>query len=275
MLARAAALLEAFETLTKMLIILSYVVHFDETTLRVGGKGTKQYVRTASTTLYTSYYLGDRSGASFQASGIGPSLHDSVIVHDRLDLYDRKTPAGVNHQLCGSHLVRDLDSAAGDYPGAHWPVQARRALLALNNAAHAARASGAGHIPAAILDKHTLDLRRAVRVGLAGIPRRPGPGAAPGSTPDGACWKSSVTASTTSCVTPVTCGFPSPIIRPLSDHPCVSTRVVSHDRTSRRAGSVSLRGSACRGAGKGRARQKMAAKRVVRQLGRSHNCLGR
>lgn len=175
MLARAAALLEAFETLTKMLIILAYVVHFDETTLRAGGKGTKQYVWTASTTLYTSYYLGDRSGASFRASGIGPNLHGSVIVHDRLDLYDRKAPAGVSHQLCGSHLVRDLDSAAEDYPGAHWPAQARRALLALNNAAHAARASGAGHIPAAILDKHTLDLRRAVRVGLAQIPRRPGP----------------------------------------------------------------------------------------------------
>ena len=175
MLARAAALLEGFGTLTKMLIILAYVVHFDETTLRAGGKGTRQYVWTASTTLYTSCYLGDRSGASFKAFGIGPSLRGSVIVHDRLDLYDRKTPAGVDHQLCGSHLVRDLDSAAEDYPGAHWPAQARRALLALNNAAHAARASGAGHIPAAILDKHTLDLRRAVRVGLAGIPRRPGP----------------------------------------------------------------------------------------------------
>jgi transposase len=175
MLARAAALLEAFETLTKMLIILAYVVHFDETTLRAGGKGTKQYVWTASTTLYTSYYLGDRSGASFRASGIGPNLSGGVIVHDRLDLYDRQVPAGVSHQLCGSHLVRDLDSAAEDYPGAHWPAQARRAMLALNNAAHAARASGAGHIPAAILDKHTLDLRRAVRVGLAGIPRRHGP----------------------------------------------------------------------------------------------------
>lgn len=34
-------------------------------------------------------------------------------------------------------------------------------------------------------------------------------------------------------------------------------------------------GSACRGAGKGRARQKTAAKRAVRQLGRSHNCPGR
>jgi hypothetical protein len=175
MLARATALLEGFETLTKMLIILAYVVHFDETTLRAGGKGAKQYVWTASTTLYTSYYLGDRSGASFRASGIGPNLSGGVIVHDRLDLYDRQAPAGVSHQLCGSHLVRDLDSAAEDYPGAHWPTQARRAMLALNNAAHAARASGAGHIPAAILDKHTLDLRRAVRVGLAQIPRRPGP----------------------------------------------------------------------------------------------------
>jgi transposase len=175
MLARAAVLLEVFGTLTKMLIILSHVVHFDETTLRAGAKGTKQYVWTASTRLYTAYHLGDRSGAAFQSFGIGPNLHGSVIVHDRLDLYDRKTPAGVDHQLCGSHLVRDLDSAAEDYPDAHWPAQARRALLALNNAAHSARAAGAGHIPAAILDKHTLDLRRAVRVGLAEIPRRPGP----------------------------------------------------------------------------------------------------
>jgi hypothetical protein len=175
MLARAADLLAGFETLTKMLIILAHVVHFDETTLRAGAKGTKQYVWTASTTFYTSYYLGDRSGASFQAFGIGPNLSSSVIVHDRLDLYDRKTPIGVEHQLCGSHLVRDLDSAAEDYPDAHWPAQARRALLALNNAAHAARAAGADHIPAAIADQHTHDFRHAVRVGLAEIPRRHGP----------------------------------------------------------------------------------------------------
>ena len=89
---------------------------------------------------------------------------------ETMDLYVRQARAGVSRQRCGSHLVRDLDSAAEDYPGAHWPAQARRALLALNNAAHAARARGAGHIPAAILDKHTLDLRRAVRVGLAWIP---------------------------------------------------------------------------------------------------------
>jgi hypothetical protein len=175
MLARAAALLAGFETLTKMLIILAHVVHFDETTLRVGARGTKRYVWTASTKLYTAYYLGCRGGASFEAFGIGPNLHGGVIVHDRLDLYDRKTPAGVDHQLCGSHLVRDLDSAAEDYPDAHWPAQARRSLLALNTAAHAARAAGADHIPAAIADKHTLDFRRAVRVGLAEIPRRPGP----------------------------------------------------------------------------------------------------
>ena len=180
MLARAAALLEGFGTLTKMLIILAYVVHFDETTLRAGGKGTKQYVQTASTTLYTSYYLGDRSGASFKAFGIGPSLWGSVIVHDRLDLYDRKTPAESITSSADRTWSEIWTVPPRTTPGAHWPAQARRALLALNNAAHAARASGAGHIPAAILDKHTLDLRRAVRVGLAGIPRRPGPRQHPG-----------------------------------------------------------------------------------------------
>ncbi len=61
MLARAAALLTGFERLVKSLVVVSHVVHFDETTLRCGPKGVKKYVWTAATALYTLYHLGDRS----------------------------------------------------------------------------------------------------------------------------------------------------------------------------------------------------------------------
>jgi transposase len=44
MLARTAALLTGFERLVKALIVVSHVVHFDETTLRCGPKGIKKYV---------------------------------------------------------------------------------------------------------------------------------------------------------------------------------------------------------------------------------------
>ncbi len=113
--------------------------------------------------------------------------------------------------------------------------------------------------------------------------RRSGPGSStagcgtgtPGTTPATRSAAGCATTRNRSSCSPATSPWTGPTTDRLSDQPCVSTRFVSHDRTSRRAGSVSPGGSACRGQGKGRARQKTAAKRAVRQLGRSHNCPGR
>jgi hypothetical protein len=105
MLARAAAALAGFEALVKTLITVSHVVHFDETTLRCGAKGSKRYVWVAGTEKYTAYHLGGRDTGSFTAFGIGQGF-TGIAVHDRYDLYDRGVLSGcAGHQLCCAHYA--------------------------------------------------------------------------------------------------------------------------------------------------------------------------
>lgn len=126
MLARCAAALGDVCKLIKTLVTLAAVVHFDETTLRVGKAGVKKYVWSASTNRYTVFALGRRTGKQFRTFGVGTDF-SGVAVHDRYVVYD--TPgnfaAGVRHQLCCSHLLRDLADAAESYPDAVWPGQLR------------------------------------------------------------------------------------------------------------------------------------------------------
>jgi hypothetical protein len=174
MLERAAVLLEGFETTVKMLIIASNVVHLDETTLRAGPRGVKKYVWVAATGLYTAYFLGGRGRDDLAAFGIGDGFR-GYAVHDRYDTYDRGALAdAAGHQLCCAHLLRDLADAAECYPDQHWPAQAQRELRALIGAHHRAREAGLTQVPADQRSSHITELRRAVRVGLAAIPRVPG-----------------------------------------------------------------------------------------------------
>jgi transposase len=180
MLKRAAMGLAGFEKLVKTLLTLAHVVHFDETTLKCGARGTgrsgaKKYVWVASTGKYTAYFLGGRDTGSFTAFGIGQAFR-GVAVHDRYDLYDRGVlDQAAGHQLCCSHLLRDLEDAAECYPGQHWPAQAQRALRGLIHEHHQARDAGLAQIPAAVRDQLISDFRHAVRIGLADLPRIPGP----------------------------------------------------------------------------------------------------
>jgi transposase len=180
MLERAAVVLAGFEKLVKTLLTLAHVVHFDETTLRCGARGTgkagaKKYVWVASTSQYTAYFLGGRDTGTFTAFGIGQAFQ-GIAVHDRYDLYDRGVlDRAAGHQLCCSHLLRDLEDAAECYPDQHWPAQAQRALRGLIHAHHQARDGRLTQIPAHIREPLISDFRHAVRVGLADLPRIPGP----------------------------------------------------------------------------------------------------
>jgi hypothetical protein len=60
-------------------------------------------------------------------------------VHDRYQNYDATEFTGLVHQLCCSHLLRDLDGAAEVYPDAAWPAQISRALRELIHEANLAR----------------------------------------------------------------------------------------------------------------------------------------
>jgi transposase len=171
----AAAVAEVVKGI-KMLITLAAVVHFDETTLRAGKAGATGYVWSASTGRYTLYALGRRSGKQFRDIGIGPAFA-GVAVHDRYAVYDQagNFAAGVRHQLCCSHLLRDLADAAETYPDHVWPIQCTRALRGLIHAANLARAAGHPEIEPAVRDELIGEFRRGVIVGRKDVPRIGGP----------------------------------------------------------------------------------------------------
>jgi transposase len=156
----------------------SDVVHFDETTLRVGSAGGQDYVWVAATDRYTLYHLGARSAAAFVEFGIGLHLRDgTVVVHDGYTVYDSPRvfdQTQVVHQLCVAHLLRHLTDAAQTHPTHTWPTEAATALRALVHAHHTARDAGLNAIPAETADPLIDNYHAAVAAGLAAIPRRPG-----------------------------------------------------------------------------------------------------
>jgi hypothetical protein len=175
MLDRAAATLHEVIDLIKTLITLSYVVGFDETTLKAGPAGTKRYVLSAVTDLYSLFALGGRDLESFRDFDILPDFA-GIAVHDRYQNYFHSGWANLaGHQACASHLLRDFTDAAEAYPDAVWPEQAQRALRGLIHAFNQARDTGQTEIAALVRDPLINTFRHAVRVGLAQVPANPGP----------------------------------------------------------------------------------------------------
>lgn len=176
-LAAVAAAVTDVVTAIKALITLAAVVHFDETTIRTGAAGQKGYVWSASTGRYTLYTLGERrSGKQFREIGIGPGFA-GVAVHDRYTVYDQagNFADGIRHQLCCSHLLRDLEDAAETYPDHVWPVQCQRALRKLIHEANLARAAGQAETDPAVRDPLVREFRQGVLVGRIDVPRVGGP----------------------------------------------------------------------------------------------------
>lgn len=175
MLARTAAYLTGVVKLIKTMITASAVAGFDETTIRAGAAGYKDYVLSASTETATVYHLGGRDLASFAGFGILPSFA-GIAVHDRYPAYfcdSWKHLAG--HQVCTAHLLRDFQDAGEYYPEAVWPVQAQRALRGLIRAWHTARDADQAAIPAEVADPLIREFRQAILVGLSAVSRIPGP----------------------------------------------------------------------------------------------------
>jgi transposase len=175
MLTRCAAAAREVLAGIKTLITMAHVAGFDETTLRAGPAGEKKYVLSASTENATVYYLGGRDLDSFTAFGILPGFA-GVAVHDRYANYFHPRWENLaGHQACNAHLLRDFADADEVYPGQHWPAQAQRALRGLIHAWHTARDEGLPEIPAPLRDPLIDEFRQAIRVGLARVPRVPGP----------------------------------------------------------------------------------------------------
>jgi hypothetical protein len=185
LLARTAGLLAQVHDRIRTLITLAYAVCCDETPLKVGPRTSKpgrkkadKYLLVACTELYTHYLVGGRDLDTFSAFVLTERAENgAIIVHDRYQNYDCAKFAGVLHQLCCQHLLRDLADAGQVYPDKVWPAQIARALQGLIHEANLARDAGRDHINPGALDTLIDRFKHGVRAGLSdtlGRGARPG-----------------------------------------------------------------------------------------------------
>jgi transposase len=163
--ARKTAGFPALAAITRHLIACE-VVHFDETGFRTAGR--LAWVHSASAgkfALFTVHAKRGRDG--MKAAGVLPHFA-GIAVHDAWAPYDTfGNVAG--HALCGAHVLRELAAVTETGTGLDraWAQQAIDALLALNEAADAARAACQDAINTEIRDKHEDWYREAAATGTA------------------------------------------------------------------------------------------------------------
>ena len=161
----AGFLAPALAAITRRLISAE-VAHFDETGFRTAGK--LAWVHSASAGKFALFTVHAKRGKDgMKAAGVLPSFA-GIAVHDAWAPYDTfGNVAG--HALCGAHVLRELVAVTETGTGLDktWAQQAIDALLALNEAAGAARAAGRGAIDADTRDKHEDWYRKAAETGVA------------------------------------------------------------------------------------------------------------
>ena len=161
----AGFLAPALAAVTRRLIACE-VVHFDETGFRTAGR--LAWVHSASAGKFALFTVHAKRGkAGMKAAGVLPHFA-GIAVHDAWAPYDTfGNVAG--HALCGAHVLRELvavTETGTDLDGT-WARQAIDALLALNEAADAARAAGQAAIDPDTRAKHEDWYRQAAATGIA------------------------------------------------------------------------------------------------------------
>jgi transposase len=155
----------ALKAITKYLVSAE-VVHFDETGFRTAGK--LAWVHSASQGKFVLVTVHAKRGKDgMTAAGVLP-FFTGIAVHDAWKPYDSfENVAG--HALCGAHVLRELVAVTetGTALDKAWAQQAIDALLALNEAADAARAAGRDAIDAETRSKHEDWYRKAAATGIA------------------------------------------------------------------------------------------------------------
>jgi transposase len=165
--ARKAAgfLAPALRAITRHLIACE-VAHFDETGFRTAGK--LAWVHSASQGKFALFTVHAKRGKDgMKAAGVLPHFA-GIAVHDAWAPYDTfENVAG--HALCGAHVLRELAAVTetGTDLDKTWAQQAIDALLALNEAAEAARAAGQDAIDAETRARHEDWYRQAAATGVA------------------------------------------------------------------------------------------------------------
>ena len=140
--------------------------HFDETGFRTAGK--LAWVHSASAGKFALFTVHAKRGKDgMKAAGVLP-FFAGIAVHDAWAPYDTfGNVAG--HALCGAHVLRELVAVTetGTDLDRTWAQQAIDALLALNEAAEAARAAGQAAIDPETRTKHEDWYRQAAATGIA------------------------------------------------------------------------------------------------------------
>ena len=161
----AGLIAPALAAITKYLISAE-VAHFDETGFRTAGK--LAWVHSASWGKFVLVTVHAKRGKDgMKAAGVLPFFR-GIAVHDAWAPYDTFGDVA-GHALCGAHVLRELVAVTETGTGLDkaWAQQAADALLALNEAAEAARAAGRDAIDAGIRNKHEDWYRKAAETGAA------------------------------------------------------------------------------------------------------------
>jgi transposase len=141
------------------------VAHFDETGFRVAGK--LAWVHSASAGKFVLVTVHPKRGKeAMDAAGVLPAF-SGIACHDAWKPYDSYDGVA-GHALCGAHLLRELIAVTetGTADDVIWAQQAIDALLALKEAADAARETGRGTIDPEILEKQCRWFREAADAGI-------------------------------------------------------------------------------------------------------------
>jgi transposase len=147
-------------------LIAAEVVHFDETGFRTAGR--LAWVHSASSGKFVLVTVHAKRGKDgMKAAGVLP-FFCGIAAHDAWKPYDTfGNVAG--HALCNSHLLRELIAVTetGTSLDKAWARQAIDALLALKEAAEAAREAGHAAMDPQVRAEHEDWFRKAAGTGIA------------------------------------------------------------------------------------------------------------
>jgi len=160
----AGFLAPALAAVTRRLIAAE-VAHFDETGFRTAGR--LAWARSASAGKFALFTVHAKRGKDgMEAAGVLP-FFEGTAVHDAWAPYDSYGVAG--HALCGARVLRELTAVTdtGTDLDKKRAQQAIDALLALNEAAEAARQAGKTAVDEDFRNKHEDWYRKAAETGIA------------------------------------------------------------------------------------------------------------
>jgi transposase len=161
----AAFLVPALQAIARNLAAAE-VAHFDETGFRTAGK--LAWVHSASAGKFALFTVHAKRGKDgMNAAGVLPHFA-GIAVHDAWAPYDTFGNVAA-HALCGAHVLRELVAVTETGTGLDkaWAQQAVGALLALNEAADAARAAGQDAVGPELRKEHEDWYRQAAAAGVA------------------------------------------------------------------------------------------------------------